>query len=91
MKRHQQHLQHLMVVASAQVLSNSWYNSTDYNGYRRNKHVTQFHDLIGFAAGTFFFVFAEVLVAISLFGTAIAQIVASSSSQYTLNPKHNKL
>ena len=74
-----------------QVLADQWYETTDSHGYRRNKHVTQFHDLIGFSMGKVFFILAEVLVAISLFGTGIAQIVASSSSQYTLNKQFNKL
>ena len=74
-----------------QVTAGEWYDSTDSNRYRRRKHVTQFHDLIGFSLGRFFFVLAELLVAVSLLGTGIAQIVASSSSQYTIDKSHNKL
>lgn len=74
-----------------QILADKWYNTVDSNGYKRRKHVTQFHDLIGFSLGPVFHIFAELLVAISLFGTGIAQIVASSSSQYTIDKRFNKL
>ena len=64
---------------------------TDSNGYRRRREATQFHDLIGFSLGKWWQLVAQILVAISLFGTGIAQIVASASSQYTIDKSHNKL
>jgi hypothetical protein len=63
---------------------------TDSNGYRRRREATQFHDLIGFSLGKGFQILAQLLVAISLFGTGIAQIVASSSSQYSINQHYDK-
>lgn len=74
-----------------QIELNKWYDTTDSNGFKRRKAVTQFHDLIGFSLGKAFFIFAELNVAVSLFGTGIAQIVASSSSQYTIDKRYNKL
>ncbi len=73
-----------------QIEKEQWYNTTDSNGYRRRKEATQFHDLIGFALGRPWQILAQLLVAISLFGTGIAQIVASSSSQYAINKDYNK-
>ena len=74
-----------------QVLADTWYNSTDSNGYRRRTHATQFHNLIGFSLGPAGTVLGKLSIAISVFGTAIAQIVASSSSAYTLYTFYNKL
>lgn len=78
-------------LSDAQIERDQWYDTTDSNGYRRRKRATQFHDLVGFSLGTIFHYFAEILVAISLFGTGIAQIVASASSQYTIDKSYNKL
>ena len=74
-----------------QIEKEEWYNMTDSNGYRRRREATQFHDLIGFSLGKWWQLVAQILVAISLFGTGIAQIVASASSQYTIDKSFNKL
>lgn len=74
-----------------QVLADEWYNTTDSHGYRRRKSVTQFADLVGFALGNRMFLFAKLMVAIAIFGSGISQIVASSSSQYTIDKRFNKL
>ncbi len=73
-----------------QIEKDQWYNMTDSNGYRRRKEATQFHDLIGFSLGKWWQIVAQILVAISLFGTGIAQIVASSSSQYSIDTSYDK-
>ena len=73
-----------------QIEEEKWYDTTDSNGYKRRRAVTQYHDLIGFSLGTFGKRLAQLCVAISLFGTGIAQIIASSSSQYTISPQINK-
>lgn len=73
-----------------QIEEERWYDTVDSNGYKRRKAVTQYHDLIGFSLGPFGKRLAQLCVAISLFGTGIAQIIASSSSQYTISPQINK-
>ena len=80
----------LLITAVAQVKRGSWYDSKDSNGYERRSSVTQFHDIIGFFLGKWMGVAAEILNAIYILGVAIAQIVASSGSQYAIDKTYNK-
>ena len=73
-----------------QVRRGSWYDSKDSNGYERRSSVTQFHDIIAFFLGKYAGLFAEILNAIYILGVAIAQLVASSGSQYSIDKSHDK-
>lgn len=73
-----------------QVVQGHWYDSKDSNGYERRSSVTQFHDVIAYHMGPWFGVFAQILNAIYILGVAIAQIVASSGSQYAIDKRFNK-
>lgn len=75
---------------AVQVNRGSWYDSTDSNGYERRSSVTQFHDIIRFFLGRWLGLFAEVLTGIYILGVAIAQLVASSGSQYAIDKSHDK-
>ncbi len=74
-----------------QVKRGSWYDTTDSNGYERRSSVTQFHDIIGFFMGKWFGLLAELLTGLYILGVAIAQIVASAGSQYSIDQNYNKL
>ena len=52
--------------------------------------MTQFHDVIGYHLGPWFGVVAQILNAVYILGVAIAQIVASSGSQYAIDKSHDK-
>lgn len=82
--------QDLTDVPLLQVQQGEWYDSKDSNGYERHSAVTQFHDIIGFFMGKWAGLAAELLTAISILGTAIAQIVASAGSQYAIDPRYDK-
>ena len=73
-----------------QVKRGSWYDSKDSNGYERRSAVTQYHDIIGFFLGRWFGLLGQILTALSILGTAIAQIVASAGSQQSIDSKHDK-
>ncbi|KAL0034831.1 hypothetical protein WJX77_008984 [Trebouxia sp. C0004] len=73
------------------VTRGSWYDTTDSNGYERRSSVTQFHDIIGFFLGRWFGLLAELLTGLYILGVAIAQIVASAGSQYSIDQHYNKL
>ena len=73
-----------------QVKRGSWYDSTDSNGYERRSSVTQFHDIIRFFLGKWCGLLAEVLTGLYILGVAIAQIVASSGSQYAIDKRYDK-
>lgn len=53
--------------------------------------MTQFHDIIGFFMGKWFGLLAELLTGLYILGVAIAQIVASAGSQYSIDQNYNKL
>uniref|UniRef100_A0A383V9J1 Amino acid transporter transmembrane domain-containing protein n=1 Tax=Tetradesmus obliquus TaxID=3088 RepID=A0A383V9J1_TETOB len=50
----------------------------------KSQHVTQYHDVIGDNLGTWARIVVQVVVVVSLFGTNVAQIVASASDAYYL-------
>lgn len=75
---------------SLQVQAGNWYNSVDSNGYLRRKTATQYHDVIGFCIGKWFAALAQFLTGLYILGVAIQQVVASSSSQYTIDTKFDK-
>lgn len=75
---------------AVQVNRGSWYDSTDSNGYERRSSVTQFHDIIRFFLGKWAGFLAEGLTGLYILGVAIAQIVASSGSQYAIDKRYDK-
>ena len=74
-----------------QVKRGSWYDTTDSNGHEHRSSVTQFRDIIGFFMGKWFGLLAELLTGLYILGVAIAQIVASAGSQYSIDQHYNKL
>ncbi len=80
----------MMCVVAAQVKCGEWYDSKDSNGYERRSSVTQYHDMIGFFLGWWLGLLGQILTALSILGTAIAQIVASSGSQYSIDKNYDK-
>eukprot|EP00775_Hariotina_reticulata_P014806 gene14806-14984_t len=56
----------------------------------KSHHVTQYHDVIGDNLGNWSRIVVQVVVVISLFGTNVAQIVASSSDAYYLEQGWDK-
>ena len=79
-----------LILTAVQVQRGIWYDSKDSNGFERRSSVTQYHDVIGFVLGKWIALFAQVITALSILGTAIAQIVASSSSQHSIDTKYDK-
>ena len=77
-------------VVAAQVKRGEWYDSKDSNGFERRSSVTQYHDIIGFFLGRWLGLLGQILTALSILGTAIAQIVASSGSQYSIDKSYDK-
>ncbi|KAK9795944.1 hypothetical protein WJX73_010704 [Symbiochloris irregularis] len=72
------------------VKAGEWYNDVDSNGYLRRRQTTQYHDIIHFSLGGFWALIGQLLTALHIIGVAISQVVASSSSQYTINPQYSK-
>ncbi|KAK9813484.1 hypothetical protein WJX73_001640 [Symbiochloris irregularis] len=73
------------------VKAGEWYNDVDSNGYQRRRTVTQYHDIIGFSLGRYpFGLLGQLLTALYILGVAIQQVVASASSQHTINPEYSK-
>lgn len=50
----------------------------------KSQHVTQYHDVIGDNLGAWARRVVQVVIVISLFGTNVSQVVASSSDAYYL-------
>ncbi len=73
-----------------QVLAGTWYNGVDSNGYLRRKTATQYHDVIGFSLGRWLGALGQFLVGLYILGVAIQQVVASASSQYTIDTHYSK-
>ena len=71
-------------------MAGSWYNAVDSNGYLRRKTATQYHDVIGFSLGKWLAAVAQFLTGLYILGVAIQQVVASASSQFTIDTKFNK-
>ena len=71
-------------------MAGSWYNAVDSNGYLRRKTATQYHDVIGFSLGKWLAAVAQFLTGLHILGVAIQQVVASASSQFTIDTKFDK-
>lgn len=56
----------------------------------KSHHVTQYHDVMGENLGAWARRVVQVVVVISLFGTNVSQVVASSSDAYYLDHGLNK-
>lgn len=54
-----------------QILADTWYDGVDSNGYRRRRHTSQFHNVIGFSLGKYFSALSKIVIAVNLLGTAI--------------------
>ena len=65
-----------------QIKEGTWWEE---GGVRRT--VTQLHEVIGFFGGKWLQLRTQFLVAISLLGTCIAQVVASAGNLYSIDHK----
>lgn len=67
------------IISCLQIKSGRWHGPEG-----KSHHVTQYHDVIGDNLGNWAKIVVQVVVVISLFGTNVSQIVASSSDAYYL-------
>ena len=68
-----------------QIKEGTWWEE---GGVRRT--VSQLHEVIGFFGGKWLQFITQFLVGLSLLGTCIAQVVASSGNLYSIHPQHSK-
>ena len=68
-----------------QIKEGTWWEE---GGVRRT--VSQRHEVIGFFGGKWLQIITQFLVGLSLLGTCIAQVVASSGNLYSIDNSHSK-
>lgn len=68
-----------------QIKEGTWWEE---GGVRRT--VSQLHEVIGFFGGRWLQLITQLLVGLSLLGTCIAQVVASSGNLYSIDKSHSK-
>ncbi len=68
-----------------QIKEGTWWEE---GGVRRT--VSQLHEVVGFFGGKWLQIITQFLVGLSLLGTCIAQVVASSGNLYSIDNSHSK-
>ena len=68
-----------------QIKEGTWWEE---GGVRRT--VSQLHLVVGFFGGKWLQIITQFLVGLSLLGTCIAQVVASSGNLYSIDNSHSK-
>ena len=68
-----------------QIKEGTWWEE---GGVRRT--VSQLHEVMGFFGGKWLQIITQFLVGLSLLGTCIAQVVASSGNLYSIDKSHSK-
>ena len=68
-----------------QIKEGTWWEE---GGVRRT--VSQLHEVVGFFGGRWLQLITQLLVGLSLLGTCIAQVVASSGNLYSIDNSHSK-